>query len=135
VRNAQGCIQEHGLHVWLGFYENAFRMMRESYAEVAQQKWGPSAEDPQGRLVHSRIDEAFFPEPHVGVARPDACRNWGAWSGLFPPAKGLLGEPLDEQSNPFTLANYLLRCFNLLKTLLLSVIGTPKDDVPGELRP
>jgi len=26
-------IEEHGLHVWLGFYDNAFRMIKEVYAE------------------------------------------------------------------------------------------------------
>ncbi len=26
-------IQEHGLHIWFGFYENAFGMLREAYAE------------------------------------------------------------------------------------------------------
>ena len=34
VRDKDGRILDHGLHVWLGFYENAFRMMRECYAEV-----------------------------------------------------------------------------------------------------
>ena len=31
-RNADGRIQEHGLHVWFGCYENAFRMLRDVYA-------------------------------------------------------------------------------------------------------
>lgn len=36
-RNAKfgGRIQEHGLHVWFGFYENAFAMMRACYADAA----------------------------------------------------------------------------------------------------
>ena len=38
-------------------------------------------------------------------------------------------------SNPYTLASYLLRCFGLLKTLTLSIIGPTKDDVPGRARP
>lgn len=28
-------IQEHGLHIWMGFYHNAFRVMRDVYAERA----------------------------------------------------------------------------------------------------
>ena len=32
--HAQQRIEEHGLHVWMGFYENAFRMMRTCYAEL-----------------------------------------------------------------------------------------------------
>ncbi len=37
-RNAAVCqrIEEHGLHFWLGFYENAFRMIRQCYEENAR---------------------------------------------------------------------------------------------------
>ena len=31
-RGSASRIEEHGLHLWMGFYENAFRLMRESYA-------------------------------------------------------------------------------------------------------
>ena len=31
-RGEHGRIEEHGLHVWGGFYHNAFRTMREVYA-------------------------------------------------------------------------------------------------------
>ncbi len=57
------------------------------------------------------------------------------WSGFLPPEKGLPGDPLDAATNPFTLANYLLRAVDLLKTLILSEIGPPADDVPGKPRP
>ncbi len=33
-RGAHGRIEEHGLHVWLGYYDNAFRLMREAYDEL-----------------------------------------------------------------------------------------------------
>ena len=33
-RGPAGRIEEHGLHIWLGFYENAFRLMRECYART-----------------------------------------------------------------------------------------------------
>src|SRR6185503_267067 len=32
-RGVGGRIEEHGLHLWMGFYENAFRLMRECYEE------------------------------------------------------------------------------------------------------
>src|SRR5688500_17993830 len=31
-------IEEHGLHLWMGFYENAFRLMRECYAELGRDR-------------------------------------------------------------------------------------------------
>ena len=124
VRDKDGRILDHGLHVWLGFYENAFRMMRECYDEVGERSLGP--------LTHRSFDDAFLPEPHVGVARPGpGGRDWTAWSSFFPPEKGEPGTVLDVDSNPYTLASYLLRCFGLLKTLTLSIIGPTKDDVPG----
>lgn len=33
-------IEEHGLHLWMGFYENAFRLMRECYAELPPLRGG-----------------------------------------------------------------------------------------------
>src|SRR5919198_6631325 len=42
-------IEEHGLHVWFGFYDNAFRLMRDAYAEL-----GPSPRTPI-----ATFDEAF----------------------------------------------------------------------------
>ena len=29
-------IEEHGFHVWMGFYDNAFKMMKDTYAELAR---------------------------------------------------------------------------------------------------
>jgi uncharacterized protein with NAD-binding domain and iron-sulfur cluster len=135
VRAPDGRILEHGLHVWLGFYENAFRMMRECYAEVEREGWGPDSKESEKRLAHSGIDEAFYPEPHVGLGPADPQRGWSVWSAYLPPATGLPGEALDEQTNPFTLVNYLLRSLELLRALMLSVIGPPADDAPGEPRP
>ena len=52
----QGCdgrIEEHGLHVWLGHYDNAFRLIRDCYTELTGT--GPtSVPDPQlGTGVHA----------------------------------------------------------------------------------
>jgi uncharacterized protein with NAD-binding domain and iron-sulfur cluster len=134
-RDEHGRILEHGLHIWLGFYENAFRMMRECYSEVEARGWGPDRERPQDRLPHGSIDEAFFPEPHVGVAGHNRAQEWEVWSGDLPPMKGRPGDPIDPESNPFTLVSYLARCFHLVKTLMLSIVGPPGGEVPGKPRP
>jgi len=135
VRDKDGRIRDHGLHIWLGFYENAFRMARECYAEVRHRGWGPRAKEERDKLSHACFEEAFFPEPHIGVAGRNSSGEWVVWSGHLPPAPGIPGDPLVPKTNPFTLANYLLRCIDLLKTLMLSVIGKPEDEIPGEPRP
>jgi uncharacterized protein with NAD-binding domain and iron-sulfur cluster len=134
-RALDGRILEHGLHVWLGFYENAFRMIRECYREVQQHDWGPHREEPNQRLAHATFEDAFFPEPNIGVSGTSEAGKTTIWTGFLPPAKGLPGDPLDPDSNPFTLASYLLRCVDLLKALMLSVVASPEEDVPGAPRP
>lgn len=133
-RAPDGRILEHGLHVWLGFYENAFRMIRECYREVETRGWGPHQQDLEQRLAHGSFDEAFCQEPHIGVFGRTAEEDV-VWSGLLPPEKGLPGDPIDADTNPFTLASYLVRCVHLLKTLMLSVIAHPNEDEPGGARP
>lgn len=39
----QGRIEEHGLHVWFGFYENAFNFIRRCYAELGRPPGTPLA--------------------------------------------------------------------------------------------
>jgi uncharacterized protein with NAD-binding domain and iron-sulfur cluster len=38
-----GRIEEHGLHIWFGFYENAFRALREAYLELGREPGAPLA--------------------------------------------------------------------------------------------
>lgn len=120
VRDEHGRIIEHGLHVWLGFYENAFRLMRQVYDAAAQQGLGPQAARDIDRLVFGSVDDAFSPEPHIGVASPRRNGDWQVWAGFLPPMKGQPGEPLDEDSNPFTWWGYTARALALVKALLLS---------------
>ncbi len=44
-------IEEHGLHVWFGFYDNAFRLMRDAYDELGRPAGSPLA----------TFDDAFAP--------------------------------------------------------------------------
>ena len=44
-------IEEHGLHIWFGFYDNAFRLMRDAYAELGREPGTPLA----------GFDDAFKP--------------------------------------------------------------------------
>ncbi|MDM0026342.1 FAD-dependent oxidoreductase [Variovorax saccharolyticus] len=129
-RDKHGRIVEHGLHIWLGFYENAFRLMRECYGEIERRDETPGWRD-ANPLMHRSFDEAFFPETHVGVAAKNRIGVWDAWTGYFPPMKGAPGEELDPETNPFTMAGYLARMLGLVKTLMQSVLE-PAGSVGSE---
>jgi uncharacterized protein with NAD-binding domain and iron-sulfur cluster len=107
-RGPAGRIEEHGLHVWLGFYENAFRLMRECYAELGR--------DPETSPISS-WRQAFEPAAHVGVVDWSKGGGWEPWTALFPP---LPGEPGDDftRDNPYTVTGYVTRMLEVLRALL-----------------
>jgi len=65
-------IEEHGLHVWGGFYENAFRVMRSCYQELNRPSTMPLA----------TWDEAF--KPNAMVSWMEELQPWIAWNNRFP---------------------------------------------------
>ena len=48
-------IEEHGLHVWMGFYENAFRLIRDCYGELGRAPGTPLATWQDAFKPHSYI--------------------------------------------------------------------------------
>ena len=55
-------IEEHGLHVWAGFYDNAFRNMRRCYEQLVELGLRKES-DPLGTM-----DKAFKPLSHLFLA-------------------------------------------------------------------
>ena len=107
-RGVANRIEEHGLHLWMGFYENAFRLMRDCYGERR-------ASFPGCRFADWR--DAFRPAPDVGVADRDG-RSWAFWLAHFPPGQGDPGDPVDR--GPFTVRSYLRQSAMLIAELLRS---------------
>lgn len=70
-------IEEHGLHVWGGFYENAFRVMRACYLELNRPPNAPLA----------TWDQAFKPSPVVSWME-DLPAGWLPWDNNFPEYPG-----------------------------------------------
>jgi uncharacterized protein with NAD-binding domain and iron-sulfur cluster len=124
-RDEHGRIREHGIHIWLGFYENAFEMMRKCYEEVQKQHWGPEKSGDEV-LPYGSFDDAFFPEPHIGVAAKYRDIQ-ESWTGHLPPMEGQPGTPLKGDTNPFTLQAYLIRCVQVSKALIHSVLAPPDE--------
>lgn len=110
-RGAAGRIEEHGLHVWLGCYDNAFWLLRQCYNEL--NRIGRKKDRKNWR-------DLFLTDSHLAVAGHSAQGGWVNWAAVFPPAPGIPGDPLDAH-NPFTVKNYLARAIALLRTLLLSM--------------
>lgn len=103
-------IEEHGLHLWMGFYENAFRVMRECYAELGR--------DPSTCRIADWRD-AFAPDNFCGVMDQSADGTWHPWLVQFPPMPGLPGDP--QVPKPLTVADYLSRAASLVVTLLRAI--------------
>jgi uncharacterized protein with NAD-binding domain and iron-sulfur cluster len=66
-------IEEHGLHIWMGCYENAFAVMQRCYAELGRPAGSPLA----------RWDDAFKPHSLITLMEHVGGR-WVAWPNRFP---------------------------------------------------
>jgi uncharacterized protein with NAD-binding domain and iron-sulfur cluster len=72
-------IEQHGLHLWMGFYENAFRMLRACYEELGRPAGAPLA----------TWDQAFKPQSYAVVfckLSDESAANdgWFPWTLDFP---------------------------------------------------
>ena len=74
-------IEEHGLHIFMGFYENAFRVMREVYRELDR---------PAGAPLRTWSD-AFHPHDHIVLFEQDQ-GEWKPWPFPFPKSAGTPGD-------------------------------------------
>ena len=107
-------IEEHGFHVWMGFYDNAFKMMKEAYAELARTA-GPFRE----------WTDAFKKHSHVVIEELDQNQR-KRWEVLFPTT---FREP--GTFVRLGLIGYAARMFKLLSTRLPS---TRLPDAPPHKR-
>lgn len=95
-------IEEHGLHIWFGCYENAFRLFRavlEEWDIPADHPW--NADGPANRWRHafktadySAVVERFNNRP-AKSADPDERGDWELWEFVLPTRDN--GEPGDGQ--------------------------------------
>lgn len=84
-RGDNGRIEEHGLHIWLGSYENAFRLLRECYTELDRATTDPTCPI---KAWH----EAMIPADNPGLADRQG-DGWMTWLGTHPRDDRLPGDP------------------------------------------
>lgn len=74
-RGAHQRVEEHGLHIWLGYYDNAFRLLRDCYDELDRARTDPAC-------PIATIEQALAPASRVGLEDFDG-EHWHHWVGDF----------------------------------------------------
>jgi len=105
-KDAAQRIEEHGLHVWMGHYENAFRVMREAYRELGRPPGAPLA----------TVDEAFKKQSLITLFERTSTR-WVNWGFPFATNSQEPGTEGEDGGLP-TLVTYLERGFQALLHVL-----------------
>ena len=113
-------IEEHGLHVWLGFYDNAFKMIQDVYAARAPHL----APDEQLRTWR----DAFMPQAFTPIGNDEGGKfTW--WSFTWPPMAGTPGQGGVFPTPWQMLENIVL----VIKWLLGQIAGDVAVDVEHEV--
>lgn len=104
-RGLHGRIEEHGLHVWLGCYENAFSVLRECYDELDRATTDPGA-------PIRTWDEAMTPADEIGLAERWE-DGWLVWLGKFTQNDETPGDPA-RTGREMTVPGFLVQAVRLL---------------------
>jgi uncharacterized protein with NAD-binding domain and iron-sulfur cluster len=104
-RGPNGRIEEHGLHVWLGSYENAFALLRECYDELDRATTDPAA-------PIRDWTEALVPADNLGLADRWGS-DWLVWPGRFSRNDETPGDP-DSTGRELTVVGFVRRAMQLL---------------------
>jgi uncharacterized protein with NAD-binding domain and iron-sulfur cluster len=104
-RGRHGRIEEHGLHLWLGFYENAFRLIRDCYEELNRPPTSPLA---VWRDAFKKASFVVVEDWHDGT--------WKHWPIWYPENNQLPG---DRRTAPLpTMWGYVQRLMQVLQRLI-----------------
>ncbi len=115
-------IEEHGLHMWLGFYENAFSLIRRAYDE-----WDKAPDNP-----FRTWRDAFTAQTEISLGQHGDTSTWDFWNIPLPP---LPGEPGDGE--PPSLDDFAKRLIEWLRARHAQSAavpqGHPLDGLLGEI--
>ncbi|RDH76010.1 FAD-dependent oxidoreductase [Mycolicibacterium moriokaense] len=114
-RGPNGRIEEHGLHIWLGSYENAFALLRECYAELDR-----ATTDPQAPIRD--WDQAMIPGDNLGLAEQWGS-DWLTWLGTFSRNDKRPGDP-DSDGREMTAVGFIQRSLQLVLDFAKTQQGT-----------
>lgn len=113
-RGVHDRIEEHGLHIWLGFYENAFRIMRECYDELDRDPSSPIA----------TVEDAFE-RASLFILQEPRGDGWLPWFAQFHESDQMPGAA-DETSLP-SLWELVTRGLRLAMSFMHSAESGPSE--------
>lgn len=106
-------IQEHGLHVWFGCYDNAFRHIQQVYDELNRPPDAPMA----------RWTDAF--KPHTAGGTEDFTQGqWRSWLEAFP-----LNDAVPGSGSLLPLREYMREIYEMMHRQLY---GAPRATPTGD---
>lgn len=79
-RSMHDRIEEHGIHLWMGFYENAFRVIRRVYEEAQQNNLMPAS-------PFTDVTKAFSPMRYTPMME-NYGGQWQVWNVNWPGSDG-----------------------------------------------
>jgi uncharacterized protein with NAD-binding domain and iron-sulfur cluster len=119
-------IEEHGLHVWFGFYANAFAMIRAAYQELGRPPGAPLAS----------WDQAFRPHDYIALAEQVGAA-WRPWNLLLPRRPGEPGtgsDPVTPWHMALEAIVWLRRWHSELRALAPAASASISSDAFAELQ-
>ncbi len=114
-RGPNGRIEEHGLHVWLGFYDNAFRLLRSCYGELDRPTTDPACPIQDWH-------DGFVPASTIGLGLPEE-NDSSVWLAQFPENDRLPGGAVPDVG--FTAVDFLERGLALIGRFGVSLDSDP----------
>jgi uncharacterized protein with NAD-binding domain and iron-sulfur cluster len=109
TRGADGRILEHGFHVWLGYYDNSFRLLREVYGEL----------DRDASCPIRSVEDGLVPANTIGLGDGDE-----DWVATFPANDLVPGE--DDDAETIGVGELASRATALLASFGASLTARPR---------
>lgn len=119
-------IEEHGLHLWMGFYENAFATIRKCYDE-----WQKEPDNP-----FQTWQDAFKPQYEVTLmekVKKNGVEKWLPWTLVLPPTPGTPGD--ENGLDLADILHWIANMKNWIEGAVKRLDGaSPLQDLPDDLR-
>jgi uncharacterized protein with NAD-binding domain and iron-sulfur cluster len=112
-RGPHGRVEEHGLHLWFGSYQNAFALLRQCYEELDRPRTDPGA-------PIKTWSDALFPAGVLGLEEHDG-EGWQHWIGRFSGDDREPGDPDDGRE--LTVVEFVQRALALVADFIASLPG------------